>query len=97
MKIQVEGKIYEIGDEFPSEKPKLSALIRHLENHGLESFLSSKKFGEFAPCLLEQFKAEGAQVVYGTADEPMPPSMLEPEAPVSEEFTVPSSEDDTES
>jgi len=97
MNIEYEGTQFEVGDECPTEKPKLSTLIRHIENHGVKSFLASTKYGEFAPCVLEPLIAAGAKIVNETTDEPMSQPTVRAKETVPEKFTPPNAEDDTES
>ena len=62
MKIRVGDRVFQIPDSC-TEGPKVPTLKRHLGQHGPESFVSSQKYGQFAPCIVEELKEAGAEVV----------------------------------
>ena len=65
MEIKFKDRTYTIPDECPTDGPKKSTLRRNLQEHGAESFLTSRKLSPFASCLIEELVAAGA-VVIGT-------------------------------
>ncbi len=65
MEIQLKDRNFTIPDECPLDGPKKSTLRRNLQEHGAESFLTSRKLSPFAGCLIEELVAAGA-VVIGT-------------------------------
>ena len=62
MEIEINGNAYEVPDCCPTNPPKRSSLKRHLDQHGAESFLASKKYGQYAPCILNILEDQGAEI-----------------------------------
>jgi len=82
MEIRINGKTYEAPDSCPIDGPRKGTLKRHLNQHGVESFLSSDKYGEYAACILEELETMGAEAVEPTETvETVAPA--EPEAVVA--------------
>ncbi len=81
MIIRVGDRIYQIPDSCGTEGPKVPTLKRHLGQHGAESFVSSRKYGQFAPCIIEELKEAGAEVVPIEEDLSVQSSEPEPAAP----------------
>ena len=82
MDIKINGNTYETADYCPTDGPRKSTLMRHLNQHGVESFLSSDKYGEYAACILEELETMGAEAVEPTETvETVAPA--EPEAVVA--------------
>ena len=48
MEIKINVKTYEAPDSCPIDGPRKGTLKRHLQQHGVASFLSSDKYGEYA-------------------------------------------------
>ncbi len=63
MEIKLKDRNFTIPDECPLDGPKKSTLRRNLQEHGAESFLTSRKLSPFAGCLIEELVAAGAVVV----------------------------------
>ena len=63
MDIKMNGKTYEAPDSCPIDGPRKSTLKRHLNQHGVESFLASDKYGQYAPCIIEELESMGAEPV----------------------------------
>ena len=81
MIIRVGDRIYQIPDSCDTGGPKNQTLKRHLGQHGAESLLSSQKYGQFAPCIVEELKEAGAKVVPIEEDLSVQSSEPEPAAP----------------
>ncbi len=79
MEIKINGKTYEAPDSCPIDGPRKGTLKRHLNQHGVESFLASDKYGQYAPCIIEELETMGAEAVEPT--ETVAPA--EPEAVVA--------------
>ena len=78
MEIKINGNTYEAPDSCPIDGPRKSTLKRHLNQHGVESFLSSDKYGQYAACVLDELQSLGAEPV-----EPVEVETVEPEAVVA--------------
>ena len=63
MEIKLKDRNFTIPDECPLDGPKKSTLRRNLQEHGAESFLTSRKLSPFAGCLIEELVEAGAVVV----------------------------------
>ena len=69
MEIKLNDRMFTIPDECPLDGPKKSTLRRNLQEHGAESFLTSRKLSSFAGCLIEELVEAGAVVVEPEVDE----------------------------
>ncbi len=69
MEIKFKDRTYTIPDECPTDGPKKSTLRRNLQEHGAESFLTSRKLSPFAGCLTDELLQAGAMVVGSEATE----------------------------
>ncbi len=63
MDIKINGKTYEAPDSCPIDGPMKGTLKRHLNQHGVESFLASDKYGQYAPCIIEELESMGAELL----------------------------------
>ncbi len=63
MEIKLKDRMFIIPDDCPLDGPKKSTLRRNLQEHGAESFLTSRKLSPFAGCLTEELLVAGAVVV----------------------------------
>ena len=81
MIIRVGDRVYEVPDSCGTEGPKNQTLKRHLVRHGADSLLSSRKYGEFAPCIIKELKEAGAEVVPVDEGQSIQSSEPEPAAP----------------
>ena len=63
MEIKLNDRMFTIPDDCPLDGPKKSTLRRNLQEHGAESFLTSRKLGLFAGCLVDELIEAGAMVV----------------------------------
>ena len=63
MDIKINGKTYEAPDSCPIDGPRKGTLKRHLNQHGVESFLASDKYGQYAPCIIEGLESMGAELL----------------------------------
>ena len=63
MEIKLNDRMFTIPDECPLDGPKKSTLRRNLQEHGAESFLTSRKLSPFAGCLNDELLEAGAEVV----------------------------------
>ena len=91
MEIKINGQTYEVPDACAVDGPKKGILKRHLDQHGPESFLASTKYGQYAPCILDELEGKGAEVVGPTRglEQPAPESEVTPSsAPVSIPITA---------
>ena len=61
--------MFTIPDDCPLDGPKKSTLRRNLQEHGAESFLTSRKLSPFSGCLIEELVEAGAVVVEPEMDE----------------------------
>jgi len=69
MEIKLKDRNFTIPDECPLDGPKKSTLRRNLQEHGAESFLTSRKLSPFAGCMVEELLEAGAEVVEPEVDE----------------------------
>jgi hypothetical protein len=53
MEVKIEDKQYQVHGSCPLGAPSKAILKRHLNQHGAESLVTSKKFGKYASCILE--------------------------------------------
>lgn len=67
MEIKLHDRNFTIPDECPLDGPKKSTLRRNLQEHGAESFLTSRKLSHFAGCLIDELVEAGAVVVVSKA------------------------------
>ena len=51
------------------EAPKRSRLLRHLREHGAESFLTSQKLSPYAGCITDRLLEAGAELVEPVIDQ----------------------------
>ena len=63
MEIRYGEKNFEIPDACPIDAPKNRSLKRHLQEHGVESLLTSKKLSQFSGCVLDELLSVGAELV----------------------------------
>ena len=63
MKIRFEGKIFLIPDACPVDGPWRRNLRRHLQEHGIEGLLTSKKLSAFSGCVVDDLVKEGAEIL----------------------------------
>ena len=63
MEIKICDRVFQIPDACPIDAPKNRTLKRHLQEHGVESLLASKKLSQFSGCVLEELLEEGAEIV----------------------------------
>ena len=72
MELRLGQRIFQVPDRCMLDAPSKGTLIRDLREHGPEAFLASHKLGQFAPCLVEELKDRGVELVgdpnVGTAD-----------------------------
>ena len=63
MEIKINDRNFTIPDDCPMDGPKKSTLRRNLQEHGAESFLTSRKLSPFAGCLTDELLEAGAEIV----------------------------------
>ena len=63
MEIKLNDRMFTIPAECPLDGPKKSTLRRNLQEHGAESFLTSRKLSLFAGCMIDELVEAGAVVV----------------------------------
>ncbi len=63
MDIKLKDRMFTIPGECPLDGPKKSTLRRNLQEHGAESFLTSRKLSLFAGCMIDELVEAGAEVV----------------------------------
>ena len=63
MEIKLNDRMFTIPDDCPLDGPKKSTLRRNLQEHGAESFLTSRKLSPFAGCLTDELLKAGAEIV----------------------------------
>ena len=61
--IRINGNTYETPESCPLYGPLKSTLKRHLTRHGVEAFLASNKYGQYATCILDELRGMGAEAV----------------------------------
>ncbi len=79
MEIKLKDRTFTIPDDCPLDGPKKSTLRRNLQEHGAESFLTSRKLSPFAGCLTDELLKAGAEIV-------------EPDDPINDEDPEPQEE-----
>ena len=62
MEIKFEKRNFHILDSCPVDGPKKRYLKRHVREHGVSSLLESKKYSQFAVCILDELLKEGAEM-----------------------------------
>ena len=77
MEIEINGNTYQVPDFCPTDPPKKRSLMRHLDQHGAESFLASKKYSQYAPCILNILEDQGAEVTDPNQDLEQPAQGLQ--------------------
>ena len=68
MEIRFEEKNFQIPDFCPIDGPKNRTLRRHLQEHGIESLLTSTKLSQFSSCILEDLLEKGADIIESTIE-----------------------------
>ena len=61
MNIKFGDKVFEVPDSCPINGPKKRRLIRHLDEHGLESLLTSKSLEPYSQCILNEILEAGGE------------------------------------
>jgi hypothetical protein len=62
MEIKLGRRAFDIPNTCPATgSPRKSTLKRQLREHGVESFLTSKKFSKFAGCISAELKEAAAR------------------------------------
>lgn len=64
MKIRYTNKEFTVPEFCPSERPKTDVLRRFIKEHGVEAFVASEKYGQYAACLIGELQDRGAEVIF---------------------------------
>ena len=63
MEFQYNGKIFNVSNFCPIERPPTKVLSKFIKDHGPEAFITSEKYGQFAACVVGDLLDRGAEII----------------------------------
>ena len=79
MELKFGDRVFKAPDTCPSHSPSKRTLRRNIQEHGVESFLTSRKLSQFAGCVADELVQAGAEMV--EPDSPLASQESAPQAP----------------